>query len=282
MGRGLASWCLSCKKRSCLISNCPSILPKRKTGRAVRTSGPVLPTGLAGATTCPPYLEEAFPLIQHLSAFLEHLPPLYAYLTLGGVILLESTGIPLPAESLLIFASLYASHTHHFTPEGLIISAVSGAIIGDNIGYIIGYQIGYRLLEKHGHKVRLHQDRLILGRYLFRRFGGVGVLLGRFIAFLRILIAILAGASRMPWLTFTFYNALGGLLWGTCYVLIPYELGSQIDSFTGPVGIGLAAIMLILLIGSFLFLRHHEQALIKKAIADEKQWEARKKRTHHH
>lgn len=222
------------------------------------------------------------PLIQHLSAFLEHLPPLYAYLTLGVIILLESTGIPLPAESLLIFASLYASHTHHFTPEGLIISAVSGAIIGDNIGYIIGYQVGYRLLEKHGHKVGLHKDRLVLGRYLFRRFGGVGVLLGRFIAFLRILIAILAGASRMPWLTFTFYNALGGLLWGTCYVLIPYELGSQIDSFTGPVGIGLAAVMLTLLVGSFLFLRHHEHTLIKKALADEERREARKKKHRHH
>ncbi|MCX5616453.1 DedA family protein [Bombella sp. TMW 2.2559] len=195
---------------------------------------------------------------------------------------MESTGIPLPAESLLILASLYSSHAHHFTPEGLVISAVSGAIIGDNIGYLIGYQLGYRLLEKYGHKVGLHQDRLTLGRYLFRRFGGAGVLLGRFIAFLRILIAILAGASRMPWVSFTIYNALGGLLWGVCYVFVPYELGSQIDSFTGPVGIGLAVCIVTLLVGSFFFLRHHEHTLIRKAVADEKQWEARKKRSHHH
>lgn len=229
-----------------------------------------------------PFLEEAHPLIQHLSAFLEHLPPLYAYLTLGFIILLESTGIPLPAESLLVFASLYASHTHHFTPEGLIIAAVSGAIIGDNVGYLIGHQLGYHLLEKHGRKIGLHKDRLTLGRYLFRRFGGAGVLLGRFIAFLRILIALLAGASRMPWLPFSIYNALGGLLWGTCYVLVPYELGSQIDSFTGPLGIGLAVVMLAVLGGSFLFLRHHEHALIRKALADEKRREARKKRAHQH
>lgn len=229
-----------------------------------------------------PFLEEARPLIQHLTAFLEHLPPLYAYLTLGVIIMLESTGIPLPAESLLIFASLYASHTHHFTPEGLIAAAVSGAIIGDNIGYFIGYQVGYHLLEKHGHRVGLHKNRLILGRYLFRRVGGVGVLMGRFIAFLRILIALLAGASRMPWGIFTIYNALGGLLWGACYVFIPYELGSQIDSFTGPVGLSLAATMLALLGGSFLFLRHHEQTLMKKALADEERLRARKKRGHHH
>ncbi|MCX5618384.1 DedA family protein [Bombella sp. TMW 2.2543] len=196
--------------------------------------------------------------------------------------MLESTGIPLPAESLLILASLYASHTHHFAPEWLITAAVSGAIIGDNIGYIVGYQVGYHLLEKHGHKIGLHKDRLTLGRYLFRRVGGVGVLLGRFIAFLRILIAPLAGASRMSWGIFTIYNALGGLLWGTFYVLVPYELGSQIESFTGPAGLGLAAVMLALLGGSFLFLRHHEHALIKKAIADEKRREARKKKGHHH
>ncbi|WP_370513397.1 DedA family protein [Bombella sp. ESL0385] len=227
---------------------------------------------------CTSLLQEALALIQHLSSFLEHLPPLYAYLALGGIILLESTGVPLPAESLLIFASLYASHTHHLTPENLIIAAISGAVIGDNIGYLIGYQLGYRLMEKHGHKVGLHYDRIVLGRYLFRRYGGIGVLVGRFVAFLRILIALLAGASRMPWHSFTFYNALGGTLWGLCYVLIPYELGSQIDSFTGPVGLGFAAFMLSLLVGSFFLLRHHEKTLIRRALIDEKRLKAKKSR----
>lgn len=267
------------QKRSCLVSGCPSILHGKNVGRPSLDAG--FPR-LDWYSATSPLLEEARPLIQHLSAFLEHLPPLYAYLTLGLIIMLESTGIPLPAESLLIFASLYASHTHHLTPEGLVIFAVSGAIIGDNIGYLIGHRLGYPLLEKYGHRVGLHQDRLILGRYLFRRFGGAGVLLGRFIAFLRILIAILAGASRMPWLPFSFYNAAGGLLWGVCYVFVPYELGNQIDSFTGPVGIGLAVCIISLLVGSFFFLRHHEHALIKKAVSDEKRFEARKKRTHRH
>lgn len=224
-----------------------------------------------------PFVIGCSELIQHLFSFLEHLPPLYAYIALGSVILLESTGIPLPAESLLIFASLYASHTHHLTPESLILSAVIGAIMGDNIGYLIGHQLGYKLLQKYGNKIGLHEDRLTLGRYLFRHVGGIGVLLGRFAAFLRILIALLAGASRMPWHIFLIFNALGGVIWGGGYVLVAYALGSRIDNFTGPLGLTIGGIMLAFLVGSFFFLRHHEHSLTEKAIAEEKRLHSSKK-----
>ncbi|UMM64025.1 DedA family protein [Aristophania vespae] len=193
--------------------------------------------------------------------------------------MLECTGIPLPAESLLVLASLYASQTHHFSPEGLIIAAATGAIIGDNIGYLIGYKFGFSLLEKHGPKIGLNEDRLLLGRYLFRHFGGLGVLFGRFMMILRIFIALLAGASHMPWRSFLFYNASGGILWGCGYVLITYEIGRQIEKFSGPFSLILGSIAAILIIIAFLFLRRHERRLIVKARKEEKHLSEHHKKT---
>ncbi|MXV45161.1 DedA family protein [Saccharibacter sp. 17.LH.SD] len=190
----------------------------------------------------------------------------------------ESTGVPLPAESLLILTSLYAAKTHHLSLEGVMASAIIGAILGDNLGYEIGRRFGYGLLEKHGSKIGLNSDRLLLGRYLFRHYGGLGVLMGRFMAILRIFIALLAGAVRMPWLQFFFYNALGGTLWGGSYVFITYKLGEQIEDFSGPVGISVGVVAVLGMVGGFLFLRHHEHALLEKAKLDEEQYLARQKK----
>lgn len=151
-------------------------------------------------------------------------------------------------------------------------AAIIGAIVGDNIGYLIGHYFGYRLLEKHGSKVGINPDRLTLGRYLFRRFGGMGVLLGRFLAILRIFIALLAGATRMPWTQFMIFNALGGILWGGGYVYVSYTIGDQIEHFTGPVGLSIGAIILISLIVGFTMLRRHEHSLLEQARRDEERY----------
>lgn len=166
--------------------------------------------------------------------------------------------------------SLYASQTHHLSPEGLVLAAVIGAITGDNIGYLIGFRIGYTLLKKYGAKIGLTEDRLMLGRYFFRHFGGPGVLLGRFMIFLRLFIALIAGASRMPWKNFLFYNAIGGFLWGSGYVLITYEIGRQIEKLSGPFSFVFGSIIVIALITGAFFLRRHEKQLILKARIEEK------------
>lgn len=207
-----------------------------------------------------------------ISLYLAQVPSIYAYLLMGAIIMLESTGIPLPAESLLVITSLYASQTHHLTPEGLIISAVTGAIMGDNIGYLIGYKIGYNLLKKYGAKIGLTEDRLILGRYFFRHFGGPSIFLGRFMIFLRLLIALIAGASRMPWKNFLFYNAAGGVVWGSSYVLITYEIGRRIEKFSGPLSFVVGFIVIIAAITGFYFLRRHEKHLIIKARIEEEHY----------
>lgn len=180
----------------------------------------------------------------------------------------ESMGLPLPAESLLILCSLYAAHTHRLDIWGIMISGSIGAMLGDNFGYLIGHFWGRALLKRHGPKVGISGERLLLGEYLAKRFGGLAVLFGRFVAILRIFIAILAGATRMPWHIFLFYNAIGAILWAGGYSLITYELGQEIEKFTGPIGIALGCAVVVAAIAGLLVLRRNEHRLIAVAQAD--------------
>ena len=110
----------------------------------------------------------------------------------------------------MIAAAIYAATTHRLNIFALVPVAALGAICGDQIGYFIGRWIGYRVLRRLGRRVGLSEERLELGRFLFRKYGGRVVFLGRFVAVLRTFVALLAGANRMPWHSFLLWNALGG------------------------------------------------------------------------
>ena len=162
----------------------------------------------------------------------------YGYVAVLLAVMLESIGFPLPGESLMIAAALYAASTHHLDIFGLVPVAAAGAICGDQIGYFLGRWIGYRVLERWGQRVGLSDERLKLGRFLFRRYGAGVVFTGRFVAFLRTFAALLAGANQMPWHRFLLWNALGGVCWTGLYGFGAYALGDAAKRLSGPVGIG--------------------------------------------
>lgn len=180
--------------------------------------------------------------------------------------MLESMGLFLPAESLLIITSIYcASNQSSLDINLIVLSAIIGAIMGDNFGYMIGYKVGYPFLRKYGPKIKLTPERLILGQYLFKHHGGKAVFFGRFIAILRFFTALLAGANHMPWKGFLFYNALGGIGWVTFYSYAAYYLGQELLKVKGTIGIVLGIAFLILAIFILIFLRKNEQNLTRKA-----------------
>ena len=124
---------------------------------------------------------------------ISHLIATYGYWAVFGLVAAESLGIPLPGETALIIAAAYAGHTHHLSPWIIFAAASAAAVTGDNIGFWIGQRGGYRLARQHGHKVRLDERKLKIARYLFDRYGGKVVFLGRFISVLRTYAAFLAG-----------------------------------------------------------------------------------------
>jgi membrane protein DedA with SNARE-associated domain len=161
----------------------------------------------------------------------------YGYLGVALAVSLESMGVPIPGETALIAAAVYAGKTHELNIWVLIASATAGAILGDNIGYWIGRELGFRMLLRYGSYIGLTESRIKLGEYLFKRHGGKIVFFGRFIALLRSLAALMAGLNQMSWPRFVVSNAAGGILWASCYGLAAYYFGKRIETLTRPVGL---------------------------------------------
>ena len=199
-------------------------------------------------------------LVHHLDHLLQH----YGYGIVGLVVMLESMGAPLPGESMIIGAAIYCATTHRLDIVWVIAAAILGAIMGDNFGFLIGRQIGFRLLTRFGRHVGLSEERLKVGRYLFRRHGGKVVFFGRFIAILRTFVALLAGANRMPWHSFLLWNALGGIGWAGGYGTAAYLLGREAQRLSGPIGIAVGSVAGIVVI-LVLLLKRNEARLTREA-----------------
>jgi membrane protein DedA with SNARE-associated domain len=189
----------------------------------------------------------------------------YGYWAVLVIVGLESMGLPLPGETALIAAAVYAGTSHKLDIVGVIAAATAGAVIGDNIGYEIGRLIGFPILRRYGPGIGINEQRLRLGQYLFRRYGGAVVFFGRFAALLRTFAALLAGINRMPWPRFFFYNAAGGLVWSSVFGVGGYVLGSSVHRISGPIGIGLFISALTAAIAAVVFVRRHEQAMMLEA-----------------
>jgi len=189
----------------------------------------------------------------------------YGYWAVLVLVGLESMGLPLPGETALIAAAVYAGTSHELNVVGVIAAAATGAVIGDNIGYVIGRVVGFPLLARYGPRIGLGEGRIKLGQYLFRRYGGAIVFFGRFVALLRAAAALLAGINRMPWPRFLFFNAAGGVIWSSIFGICAYALGFSVHRISGPVGIGVFILALTAVTAAVVFLRRHEQALLVEA-----------------
>ena len=203
----------------------------------------------------------------HLFApdFLHDLMASYGLTTLFIVVLLECMGIPMPGETALVSAALYAGSTHRISIATVVAVAAAAAIIGDNLGYLIGRSIGFRLILRYGSYIRLDERRLKVGQYLFLRHGGKIVFFGRFIAILRTYSALLAGVNRMPWPHFLLMNALGGIVWATVFGAGAYYFGEQVAGIGGWVSGLLLVVAVVCVIIGIMFVRHHEEELIRQA-----------------
>jgi membrane protein DedA with SNARE-associated domain len=156
---------------------------------------------------------------------LQQLLSVHGYWVVALIVGLESLGLPLPGETILVLAAIYAATEPSFNIGMLIVVAAFGAIVGDNIGYWLGARYGYALLLRYGARIGMFQARIKLGQYLFLKHGAKVVFLGRFIALLRILAAFLAGLNRMPWRVFLIANAGGGVIWAAVFGVGGYFFG---------------------------------------------------------
>jgi membrane protein DedA with SNARE-associated domain len=170
------------------------------------------------------------------------------------LIAIETVGVPVPGETALVLAAIAASRGQ-LSVEAVIAVAAVAAIVGDNIGFALGRKLGRRVLVAPGPLLRHRRRVLAVGEPFFDRHGPKAVFLGRWTTGLRITAAWLAGANRMSWPTFLFWNALGGIAWATSVGLLAYWLGHRAEGLLRAVGLGGAAAVVVVGVGLWLVLR---------------------------
>ncbi len=197
--------------------------------------------------------------------FVEHLIHVYGLVTVALIVGLECIGVPLPGETALLGAAIYAGTKHDLNIVAVILTAAAAAIVGRVIGYALGRGFGYWLLLRYGNYVRMTEARIKLGQYLFLRHGGKIVFIAQFVPVLRTFAGIFAGANMMPWRDFMFANVVGSIIWSVTYGYAAYALGRQFERLEGPVVIFLAAITVAGVIVGAIFVNRHEAQLLAEA-----------------
>ena len=153
----------------------------------------------------------------------------YGYWAILALVLVEDFGIPVPGETVLIAGAVEAGAGQ----LNVILVAIIGfaaAIAGDNIGYAIGRFGGRALVARWGKYIFLTEERLAQAERFFNTHGGKIIVVARFIEGLRQANGIIAGVSRMHWLKFLAFNALGAALWVACWVSAGYFGGRHITT----------------------------------------------------
>ena len=160
----------------------------------------------------------------------------HGYWTLAITLLLENAGVPLPGETMLLFASFLASQHHELNLGLIIVVATAACTLGDNLGYWIGFRGGRPLLIRYQKFFHVSGDKIIRGEKLFERFGPATVFVARFIFGMRIIAGPLAGVLRMPWRKFVLFNLLGAALWVTVISCVGYFFGQHWPELLSMVG----------------------------------------------
>src|SRR5919199_1943153 len=181
--------------------------------------------------------------IDHLLSVIGH----YGYLVVFLGVMAESTGVPLPGETILIAAGIMVQRGGLDLGDA-IFYGILGAVVGDQIGYWVGREGGRPFILRYGRYLFITPQRLAGAEAFFERHGGKAVFMARFFSGLRVFGALVAGMSRMRWGTFLIYNALGGAVWATAVVLAGYLLGRSLgllERWMGRASILLVGLLLV-------------------------------------
>jgi membrane protein DedA with SNARE-associated domain len=179
-----------------------------------------------------------------------HLIGRYGYLIVFFGVMLESAGVPLPGETVLITAGVLV-HRGVLNFEDALFFGILGAVVGDQFGYWVGRFGGRPFVLRWGRYVFITPERLGRAETFFERHGGKAVFFARFITGVRVFGALVAGMSRMPWGKFAIYNFLGGTAWATAAVSLGYFLWASIglvEHWIGRFSLLLVAAMVLVVI----------------------------------
>ena len=193
-----------------------------------------------------------------MSGLVQH----YGLIALFLIVMLESGGIPLPGETALVAAGVFASQGKLNIVEVIAVAAVA-AIVGDNIGYWIGRTGGRKLLERSKFLRRWSEGVLPWAEGFFQRHGAKTIFIARFFSVLRVTAAWMAGISRMHWLKFLAWNAAGGICWAVLVGLLAYYLGHAATDALSQYGLIGGAVLVVLVAVALVGLHFWKKRLLR-------------------
>ena len=191
--------------------------------------------------------------------------PIYGPWIIFVIVAFESAGVPLPGETILVAAATLAASTGQINIVVVVLAAAAGAIVGDGMGYMVGRRFGLPFLRRYGRYIRLDEDRLLIGRYLFFQYGNAIVFFGRFIAVLRMFAALLAGANSLPAGRFFFFNITGGVCWACLFGFGAYAVGAEIYKISGTLSVISLGLFIAAGFALSIFIRRNEATLRRRA-----------------
>lgn len=182
----------------------------------------------------------------------------HGYWTVALALLLENTGIPVPGETVLLFASFLSHEQKELNLALIIVIGTLACTFGDNLGYWIGYRGGRPLLDRHRAFFHISERAVERGERLFRQYGSITILFARFVFGLRVIAGPLAGVLRMPWRSFALYNFIGAAIWVATISCAGYFLGQHWDNLVRMVTRinGVVIVIVVLLIVYFWWRNH--------------------------
>ncbi len=187
---------------------------------------------------------------------IHHLDELIAwggYTALTVIVFCETgllAGFFLPGDSLLVTAGLVASQgkMNFLILNGLLMAA---AVLGDSTGYAIGYFAGPKIFNRPD-SLFFKREYLERTHQFFERYGGKTILLARFVPIVRTFAPTVAGAGKMSYKKFLFYNVIGGVLWVLAMLSVGYFLGRSFPNIDKHLHVVIGLVIFI----SFLPLLH--------------------------
>jgi membrane protein DedA with SNARE-associated domain/membrane-associated phospholipid phosphatase len=215
------------------------LIRRRALGRTTQAAGwiGVAAAMLVGFGVIPlPNIEK---LIEDLGAALGK----WTYLLVGVLAFLETgafVGLIAPGETTVIVGGVVAGQGQ-ISLFVLIAITWFAAVAGDLASYTLGRRLGRAWLLRHGERVKITEERLHRVEAFFEKRGGVTILIGRFIGFVRALAPFIAGTSKMPLRKFLPYDVLGAGAWATTFCVLGYVFWQSFDQLTQYVSRGLFA-----------------------------------------
>jgi len=184
---------------------------------------------LASGSSAPLILVTPLPgFLNSLAGPLDH----YGYWAIALLLLLENIGVPVvPGEFAMISGAIFAG-TGRAGLNIVVVAVVAfvASVVGAEIGYLVGRFAGRELILHYGKYIMIKPHHLDRAEAIVDRYGGIVVVIARFIVGLREAIGIIAGITQMRWLTFTIFNVIGAAIWVATWVTIGDVAGDHIDT----------------------------------------------------